>query len=670
MESEIIRTDRFSLRYYSLNTLIIGSGAASLNAAVSLSSMGVEDILMVTANWGGGTSNNAGSDKQTYYKLSLAGGEPDSVREMAQDLFNGKCMHGDIALCEAQGSVQAFMRLVGLGVPFPRDKYGSFAGYKTDNDPRARATSAGPYTSGMMVKALAEEVRKRNIKVLDNHQVIELLTSGDGSRVTGALAIDTTKKDPFDAFAVFNAVNLILGTGGPGEMYEDSVYPLSQAGSPGMAYRAGASGQNLTESQFGIASLKFRWNLSGSYQQVIPRYFSTGSSGKDEREFLNDHFKSYSDLTGAIFKKGYQWPFDPSRLAGGGSSLIDLLVWQEKLWKGRKVFMDYRKNLSWEGKNTFNHSELDSVARDYLECSESLQETPLERLLAMNRPAYELYRDHGIDLASEPLEIGICAQHNNGGLKADIWWESDLKHLFPVGEVNGSHGVGRPGGSALNSGQAGSFRAAEFISKRYNYMPPDRDEFMASARNGITQVLDAALQWLGSPGNKSGPQIIPEIRHRMSQAAGIIRDRQQVAEAAEEASSLYKSVRNRLGASSSEELAACFRVSDLCLTHYIYLEAVRHYIEGGGRSRGSYIVTDGVNSSNKGLEGNYYETALCRYDRDIEAAIQEARLVNGKVRFTGTAVREIPEQNLWFEKVWKEYLEDNFIGDRDNSTNY
>lgn len=670
MESEIIRTDRFSVRYYSLNTLIIGSGAASLNAAVSLSSMGVEDILLVTTQWGGGTSNNAGSDKQTYYKLSLAGGEPDSVREMAQDLFNGKCMHGDIALCEAQGSVQAFIKLVGLGVPFPRDKYGSFAGYKTDNDPRARATSAGPYTSGMMVEALAGEVRKRNLKVLDNHQVIELLTSEDGSRVTGALAIDTSKKDPFDAFVVFNVVNIIMGTGGPGEMYEDSVYPFSQTGSPGMAYRAGASGQNLTESQFGIASLKFRWNLSGSYQQVIPRYFSTGSSGKDEREFLNDNFKSYRDLTKAIFMKGYQWPFDPSRLADGGSSLIDLLVWQEKVQKGRKVFMDYRKNLAWEKKDTFNHSELDPVARDYLESSESLLETPLERLLSMNRPAYELYRDHGIDLSTEPVEIGICAQHNNGGLKADIWWESDLKHLFPVGEVNGSHGVGRPGGSALNSGQAGSFRAAEFISRRYNNLPPERDEFMASAGNGITQVLDAALVWLQSPDDKSGRQILAKIRHRMSQAAGIIRDRQKVTEAAEEASALYESVRSRLGASSAGELAACFRISDLCLTHLIYLEAVRHYIEGGGRSRGSYIVTDGVNSSINGLAGNYYETTLCRYDRDIEATIQEARLVNGKVRFTGTAVREIPEQNLWFEKVWKEYLEDNYIGDRDNSTNY
>jgi succinate dehydrogenase/fumarate reductase flavoprotein subunit len=245
-----------------------------------------------------------------------------------------------------------------------------------------------------------------------------------------------------------------------------------------------------------------------------------------------------------------------------------------------------------------------------------------------------------------------------------------LKHLFPVGEVNGSHGVGRPGGSALNSGQAGSFRAAEFISRRYNNLPPERDEFMASAGNGITQVLDAALVWLQSPDDKSGRQILAKIRHRMSQAAGIIRDRQKVTEAAEEASALYESVRSRLGASSAGELAACFRISDLCLTHLIYLEAVRHYIEGGGRSRGSYIVTDGVNSSINGLAGNYYETTLCRYDRDIEATIQEARLVNGKVRFTGTAVREIPEQNLWFEKVWKEYLEDNYIGDRDNSTNY
>ena len=136
----------YQIQCYSVNTLVIGSGAAALNAAVSLHSLGQDDIMIVTSGWGEGTSNNAGSDKQTYYKLSLSGREPDSVQRMAGDLFGGKCMHGDIALCEAQGSVRAFMNLVNLGVPFPHDKFGSWVGYKTDHDPRARATSAGPYT--------------------------------------------------------------------------------------------------------------------------------------------------------------------------------------------------------------------------------------------------------------------------------------------------------------------------------------------------------------------------------------------------------------------------------------------------------------------------------------------------------------------------------------------
>ena len=39
-----------------------------------------------------GTSRNTGSDKQTYYKLSLASSQPDSVYDMAQTLFEGGSM--------------------------------------------------------------------------------------------------------------------------------------------------------------------------------------------------------------------------------------------------------------------------------------------------------------------------------------------------------------------------------------------------------------------------------------------------------------------------------------------------------------------------------------------------------------------------------------------------
>ncbi|WP_369461572.1 hypothetical protein [Thermoclostridium stercorarium] len=116
----------------------------------------------MTEDISAGTSRNTGSDKQTYYKLSLEGSEPDSVREMAETLFEGQCVDGDIALVEAALSVQCFMKLVDMGVPFPVNRYGEFIGYKTDHDPRKRATSAGPLTSRLMTEALEREVREKH----------------------------------------------------------------------------------------------------------------------------------------------------------------------------------------------------------------------------------------------------------------------------------------------------------------------------------------------------------------------------------------------------------------------------------------------------------------------------------------------------------------------------
>ena len=659
MGNKKIIIDNFSINYYHINTLIVGSGAASLNAAVSLHSLGQKDILIATSKWGGGTSNNAGSDKQTYYKLSIAGTRPDSVAEMAIDLFNGKCMHGDIALCEAQGSVQAFMNLVRLGVPFPHDKFGSYPGYKTDHDPRARATSAGPYTSKMMFNALASQVKQRKIKRLDHHQVIALLTDSRKSKIAGALAIDLKEKDPIKAFVLINSTNIILGTGGPGDIYEASVYPLSQNGSTGMAFRAGATGQNLTESQFGIGSIKFRWNLSGSYQQVIPRYISTDKNGNDEKEFLNDFFPDYTTLTKAIFLKGYQWPFDPRKISDHGSSLIDLLVFKESVEEERRVFIDFRNNPSWGNNESFMPDRLNREVRHYLESSDAMKSVPVERLQAMNNPAFNLYLEHGIDLTREPLEIAVCAQHNNGGLKSTIWWESDLRHLFPVGEVNGSHGVYRPGGSALNAGQVGSYRAAQFISRIYNSEPPGINEFLAVAGEQIREELGVANYWLSSGKAGENFRYLSEIRKRMSAAGSIIRKSNELEKAAAEALSLLRKLKDIIGAASVRELAGCFLLADQCLTHYIYLKSISEYISKGGRSRGSWIISE--NDLSEIIDDAGTKTDHCQYDRDIERNILEAGYRNGKVRFKSVKVRDIPVQNLWFETVWKDYLEDNFI---------
>ena len=64
----------------------------------------------------------------------------------------------------------------------------------------------------------------------------------------------------------------MLAAGGPGELYKTSVYPKGQIGIHGLAFKAGLAAENLTESQFGLASTKFRWNVSGTYMQVDPAH--------------------------------------------------------------------------------------------------------------------------------------------------------------------------------------------------------------------------------------------------------------------------------------------------------------------------------------------------------------------------------------------------------------
>ncbi len=190
----------------------------------------------------------------------------------------------------------------------------------------------------------------------------------------------------------------MLGTGGPGALYADSVYPDAQAGSLGAALAAGAAARNLSESQLGIASRRPRWNLSGSYQQVLPRYYSTAADGTDAREFLADFFPSPEAMFVAQFRKGYEWPFDARKLDAYGSSCVDLLSYYESIVRGRRVFVDYRANPSYPGAS-FAVADLPAEVRDYLERSNALGATPVERLIAMNAPAYELFLKHGTDLA-------------------------------------------------------------------------------------------------------------------------------------------------------------------------------------------------------------------------------------------------------------------------------
>ena len=594
------------------DTIIIGTGCAGYNAADWLYDLGHRHIAMLTEGVDMGTSRNTGSDKQTYYKLSLASDGADSAREMAETLHSGGAMHGDTALVEAACSAKAFIKLALLGVPFPTNQYGEYVGYKTDHDPRQRATSCGPLTSKLMTEALERSVRSKNIPIHDHKQVIRLLTQDH--QITGLMAIDTRDF----TYCAYRCDNLILATGGPAGVYFHTVYPESQTGAAGLALEAGARMQNLCEWQYGLASVGFRWNVSGTYQQALPRYISIDTDGV-EREFLPGYLDSPRQALDMVFLKGYQWPFDVRRL--GGSSRVDMAVHSE-INKGRRVYMDFRVNPT-----GLEHGfgDLSPEAYHYLESSGALLGAPIQRLAKMNQPAVDLYMKNGIDLYKQPLEVAVCAQHCNGGVEVDINWESGVKGLYAVGEAAGTLGVYRPGGSALNATQVGSMRAAEHIVRKAK--EPCR------AWRGGDWTPPARVASSSSPNAREQRE---SAQREMSEHAAFMRNTDEMKRLLDEFSRMKEHFWRDNPASGQDGLPYLYKSYDLLITRVAVLSAMIIAAESFG-SRGS----------------TYVNGADVPVQTDGRIVITQDGISHLKTP------RPIPEGGGWFETVWREYAERN-----------
>ena len=668
MKRERLVTSLGEIPVYILDTAVIGSGCAGFNAADCLFELGKKDVAVFTEGVKMGTSRNTGSDKQTYYKLSLSSGESDSVTQMAETLFSGGGVHGDIALAEAAGSVRGFIKLANLGVPFPTTEYGEYAGYKTDHDPVQRASSAGPLTSKMMTECLEKAVQKKDIPVVDGMTVFELLVQDN--RIFGFIAIDRKKvKENTYGITVVYASHVILATGGPAGCYQISVYPESQTGMSGMALIAGAAGANLQEWQYGIASTLFRWNVSGTYQQVLPRYVSIGDDGI-EHEFLPDYFETPAQALNQVFLKGYQWPFDSRKIQG--SSMIDMIISHEILTLGRRVYMDFRQ----EPKGLENgFSELSDEARNYLSNSGALEMMPIRRLAIMNPPAIALYQDHGIDLYSEMLEVNVCAQHHNGGLAVDANWQTTIEGLYAAGEAAGTFGSYRPGGSALNSTQVGSRRAAEHIVYEANDLTISKDIMQSKMQNAVENVFsqfkrvdfcDTDLSPDKNTDEQNAVHTSNDILNgkkfsgvkqqrkfyarQFSRFAAHIRRHEEFEEMINIREHCLADFFSCTANIRRKEIPFILQSRDILYTQKALLSAMSFAAEELG-SRGSAVVTAPKGESLRHIPDYCFSPELREAKNERIVTV----LHNGIFQSSFETVNKIPETDGWFENVWSAY---------------
>ena len=648
-----------------LDCAIIGSGCAGFNAADWLYDLGRRNIAIITEGVNMGTSRNTGSDKQTYYKMSLASDGEDSVSQLAETLYRGGGVHGDIALTEAACSVKSFIKLANLGVPFPTNDYGEYVGYKTDHDPRQRATSAGPLTSKYMTECLERSAKEKGIEILDGMTAIQLIVIDN--HIEGVICLDNSKINLLGSLhyqprsidekpsqldsdcyglCIVRAKNVIMATGGPAGCYHDSVFPHSQTGMTGMALEAGAQAINLQEWQYGLASTKFRWNVSGTYQQVLPKYISVDKNGV-EHEFLPDYYDSPLDALNMVFLKGYQWPFDINKVKG--SSMIDILVHREINELGRKVFMDFRTDptgleAGFEG--------LGEEAYHYLNNSDALISTPINRLAKMNPLAIDLYKNNGIDLYNEPLEIAVCVQHHNGGIAVDHHWQSSIKGLYAAGEVAGTFGAYRPGGSALNSSQVGSMRAAEHIA--YNTKPDESltAEFKAQVEDYVVSLFDHFKELLSKKSeaaNLLGRR--KNLTKQMSARAGHIRDIDKMTQLQADVLTQLENFFSEAKLTTPTELPMLLKNRDILITQAAILSAMIKAADKFGSRGSALVLQQDINEDSEKVGAIHYRKPEELSDNLV--VVTE----NTPDGFCSSFVkaRKIPKPDSWFENVWREY---------------
>jgi succinate dehydrogenase/fumarate reductase flavoprotein subunit len=650
---ELLTLAGFRVPLYACEALVLGSGAAGLRAAVELKRRGV-DVVVATQNLYGGTSACSGSDKQTLH-TACGSGRGDDFDALAAALGAGGAMDEDTAYVEAVGSLGALASLQFMGLPVPLDAFGAVLRYKTDHDEAGRATSCGPRTSRLMVRALAEESARLGVPVVNRSTGAQILV--DQRRVVGLLAFnsgDRTSENPL-GLAVFACEALVIAAGGPGELYRDSVYPKHCFGALGLALEAGIEAVNLTESQFGIGTPRdgFPWNLSGTYAQCLPYIYSSDASGK-ERNFLADYYRTTQELASNIFRKGYQWPFHASRLLDFGSSLVDLAIFRETR-AGRIVSMDFNRNPEpVPGDAPFSLNRLDADVREYLANNEALLASPIERLARMNPLSIELYKRYKKDITREPLAFAVNNQHMNGGIAVDIWGRTSLEGCYAIGEAAGTHGVTRPGGAALNAGQVFGLRCAQHIAARKREVSSD------APRNEIFEAaIEPAIGDLHSSEGIDWREIEREVQARMSDHAGFICSVDGVRAALSDARKMNANIRARgVRVGRADQAARASQWRQMALVSEAVLTALDAYLGEGGGSRGARAICDPEGSAVPIIRLGPLEAYRFRAERtDDRARKTFVRLVGDSFVCDARPIRRRDRTKAaYFERNWGRFL--------------
>jgi L-aspartate oxidase len=285
--------------------------------------------------------------------------------------------------------------LARFGVPFDREG-GLPALAREGAHSRHRVLHAGGDATGARIQLTLHQLVQQasNITVREHALVTDLIVAGDAVRGVEAFDCRTAQRMRYAGKVV------VLATGGAGQLYQHTTNPVVATGTGvALAYRAGASVADLEFCQFHPTALA----LPNAPQFLI----SEAVRGE-----------------GAILRNA----------------------------DGHRFMFDYDDRGELAPRHVVADAILAEMARLGSPCAYlDLTHLPAQTVLRRFPTIAASCRQYGLDITKSPIPVAPAAHYIMGGVRTNLWGETDVRGLFACGEVacTGVHGANRLASNSL-----------------------------------------------------------------------------------------------------------------------------------------------------------------------------------------------------------------------------
>ena len=439
------------------DVLVIGGGGGGVTAALFAKENGA-DVLLATklrlgdsntlmAEGGMGAASLPEDSPVIHYIDTIVGGRGKNIPELVEALVNDAPFILDW--------------LTSLGVNFDRLPDGSYFAHMPAGHSRRRSHSVKDITGLEIMRVLCDEVRNKEIDVLEFSPAVELLMDDQG-QCAGAVLYDFDTEQ----YCLVQAKVTLLATGGIGRLHIQG-FPTSN--------HYGATADGLI--------MGYRAGAKLLYVDFI-QYHPTGVAWPEQMLGLL--------ISEALRAQGAQV------VNGEGALFVDRLETRDAL--SAAIIRECGER----GKGVLTPTGMIGLWLD----------TPLIDLIGgggtfLRRFAgiHSRFKKYDIDAVKEPILIYPTQHYQNGGIQTNVNGETNVPNLYVAGEVAGGvHGHNRLGSNSLVDIFVFGRRAGREMAEKV------KDVKLGGLRLDHVRAYDETLKEAGIVSETRSPLLLPDYR--------------------------------------------------------------------------------------------------------------------------------------------------------------